>query len=140
MRREKLILRQEARERFMHLLFQMEAQQDYSVDVKDSFYNHNVIEDSQIEYMDRLFSIISDKLTDIDAIIEEASINWKIARIGKTDLAILRLSVAELLYFEEVPDSASINEAVELAKRYGTEDSGKFVNGILGKIVRGKNE
>lgn len=131
--------RQEAREFFMQMLFQMESQQDYSQEMKERFFTYNEIDDSQKKYLDRLFAIVTEHLNEIDNILEESSSNWKMDRIGKTDLAILRLSLAEILYFKEIPDSASINEAVELAKRYGTEDSGKFVNGILGKVVRGKN-
>jgi N utilization substance protein B len=59
--------------------------------------------------------------------------------MAKVDLSILRLSAAEILYLSDIPDSASINEAVEMAKKYGGEDSGKFINGILGKVVRSKD-
>jgi N utilization substance protein B len=59
--------------------------------------------------------------------------------MAKVDLAILRLSAAEILYLEDVPDSASINEAVDMAKKFGGDDSGKFINGILGKVVRSKD-
>ena len=78
-----------------------------------------------IENLDRLNEIIEDNLK-----------SWKIIRIAKTDLAILQLAVYEILYRDDIPDSVIINEAVELGKEYGTDDSGSFINGVLGRIVR----
>ena len=72
----------------------------------------------------------------IDAHIAETSSAWDISRISKIDLAIMRLAVYEILYDPKIPDGTSINEAVELAKAFSSEDGGKFVNGVLGKIVR----
>lgn len=75
-------------------------------------------------------------LDEIDAIIEESAINWSIERMANTDRNILRMAIYEILYEEDVPGSVSINEAVELAKKYGDADSGRFVNGILGHVLR----
>ncbi len=72
----------------------------------------------------------------IDESIEGFSHEWAIDRMPGIDRNILRLAIAELLHFPDVPVSATINEAVELAKEYGTDESGKFVNGILGAFVR----
>ncbi|MBQ6949818.1 MAG: transcription antitermination factor NusB, partial [Firmicutes bacterium] len=76
---------------------------------------------------------------DIDQKLEEASDRWKVYRLGKVDLAILRVSTAELLYMEDIPASVSINEAVELAKKYGSDESARFINGVLGKVLKEKN-
>lgn len=132
--------RQEARELFMQMLFQMEMQQDYSRELKTRFFEWNEPGKSQVEYIDTLYEIIHDHLTEIDEKLSEASSNWKVNRISKVDLAILRLAAAEILYFKEIPDRVSINEAVELAKKFGTDDSGRFVNGVLGKVAGEKNE
>lgn len=70
----------------------------------------------------------------IDKRIEGTSKNWSIARMGKVDLNILRLAVYELLYRDDIPKSVTINEAIEVAKRFGTEESPAFVNGILDEI------
>ncbi len=78
---------------------------------------------------------ISDKLEEIDAKINEVSEGWKTGRMGKVDLALIRLAVYEMLYDEDVPAKVAINEAVELAKQYGTDNSPAFVNGILAKLV-----
>ncbi|HVI39803.1 MAG TPA: transcription antitermination factor NusB [Anaerovoracaceae bacterium] len=131
--------RTEARELFMQLLFQMEVQNDYSQEIKEKFVQEHMKDSNQLEYYNRLFDVTVDHLPSIDEKLEACSENWKISRMAKVDLAILRLSVAEILYLEDVPDSASINEAVDMAKKFGGDDSGKFINGILGKVVRNKD-
>lgn len=131
--------RTEARELFMQLLFQMEVQNDYSIDLKDKFVHQYMDESNQLEYFDQLYQLVTSHLDELDRKLEESSENWKINRMAKVDLAVLRLSAAEILYMDEIPDSASINEAVDLAKKFSGEDSGKFINGILGKVVRSKN-
>ncbi len=73
---------------------------------------------------------------EIDEAIEQLSYDWALDRMAAIDRNILRMAIAELLHFPEVPISAAINEAVDLAKEYGTPESGKFVNGILGSFVR----
>lgn len=79
-------------------------------------------------------------IDNIDNIIELNLKSWKMDRIAKVDLAILRLAIYELLYRDDIPDSVAINEAVELGKSYGTDDSGSFINGVLGRIVREFNK
>jgi N utilization substance protein B len=131
--------RTEARELFMQLLFQMEVQNDYSQEIKTRFVQEHMKDSNQLEYFNRLFDATAGNLPTIDGKLEACSDNWKVSRMAKVDLAILRLSTAEILYLEDVPDSASINEAVDMAKKFGGDDSGKFINGILGKIVRSKD-
>ena len=131
--------RTEARELFMQLLFQMEVQNDYGKDIKERFVEEHLRESNQIEYFNNLYDATVANLALIDEKLEACSSNWKISRMAKVDLAILRLSAAEILYLDEVPDSASINEAVDMAKKFGGDDSGEFINGILGKVVRTKN-
>ncbi len=76
----------------------------------------------------------------IDELINTFTKGWKTARMPKVDLAILRLAVGEILYQEALPPQVSINEAVNIAKKYSTEESGKFINGVLGAIVREKTD
>lgn len=123
----------------MQLLFQMEVQNDYGHGIKEKFIREHMQDSNQIEYFNRLFNAAAENLSAIDRKLEACSENWKISRMAKVDLAILRLSAAEILYLEDIPDSASVNEAVDLAKKFGSEDSGKFINGILGKVVRSKD-
>jgi transcription antitermination protein NusB len=75
-------------------------------------------------------------LPDIDLLLEEHSEGWTVARMAAVDRTILRVAVEELLFRDDVPDAVAINEAVEAANELSTDDSGRFVNGILGRIVR----
>ena len=87
------------------------------------------------EYMSRKYRHVLEKLDEIDAMLNETSNGWKTKRMSRVDLTALRLAVYELKYDKDVPTGVAINEAVELAKRFGGETSGSFVNGILGKIA-----
>mgnify|MGYP001408188229 CR=1 FL=1 len=73
--------------------------------------------------------------TEIDRVLTHYSVEWPLVRMASTDRNILRLAVYELLYRSDIPVEVTVNEAVELAKRYGEDDSGKFVNGVLGTII-----
>ena len=75
---------------------------------------------------------------EIDGAIEPKLVNWSIDRIARVDLAILRLAVYEILYRDDVPDAVAVNEAVELAKTFSTDEAGPFVNGLLGSLLREK--
>lgn len=75
------------------------------------------------------------ELPDIDKRLSEVTEGWKLNRIGKVELAILRLAAYEILYDETIPEKVAINEAVEIAKKYGGDESSAFVNGVLGKLV-----
>lgn len=79
---------------------------------------------------------ISEKVPEIDGMLDAVSKGWKTRRMGKADLNILRLAVYEMLWDDEVPVGVAINEAVELAKKYGNDESPSFVNGILGQIAK----
>ncbi|MGI6056216.1 MAG: transcription antitermination factor NusB [Bilifractor sp.] len=96
------------------------------------------IEDEK--YIREKLSRILEKLPAIDAKLNEASRNWKTSRMAKVDLSVLRLAVYEILYDEDIPTGVAIDEAVELAKHYGGEESGSFVNGVLGQIAREEKE
>ena len=87
-------------------------------------------------YMQAKYGRICEKLPEIDELLNRISVGWKTSRMNKVDLTVLRLAVYEMKYDEEVPTAVAINEAVELAKRFGGEDSTSFVNGILGKVSR----
>lgn len=77
------------------------------------------------------------KVPELDAKINEVAQGWKTKRMGKVDLTILRLALFEMLYDDEVPEKVAINEAVELAKKFGGNDSPAFINGVLAKLVQG---
>ena len=87
-------------------------------------------------YIRRVTSGVGQHLAELDTYIERYSVGWKFGRISRIVACIMRLSMFEILYMPDVPPSASINEAVELAKRYDTPEAASFVNGILGTFVR----
>ena len=84
--------------------------------------------------MERLVLGVLEHCQEIDRLIEKYSENWRLVRMNIIDRAILRMAIFELLYCEEIPPKATLNEAIELGKRYGSKDSGSFINGILDRI------
>lgn len=83
-----------------------------------------------------LFKQTYEKLPEIDAVIEKYAIGWKIDRLSKVTLSVLRLAICEILFVDSIPHGVSANEAVELAKKYATADDSAFINGILGSFIR----
>ena len=88
------------------------------------------------EYANHLFSNVTEKTEELDEYISKFSNGWKIKRIPKVNVAILRLAIYEMKYENEVPVSVAINEAVELAKKYSGKEDASFINGILGSVSR----
>ena len=101
----------------------------------DSATEERVADQAEIDFASRIVGAADDKRQDIDDLIEKSSKNWRLNRMPVVDRNILRLATAELLFFDDVPASVTINEAVELAKRFGDKDSRAFVNGILDRIA-----
>lgn len=91
---------------------------------------------NDIKFAEEIIRGTIDNLQQVDQLIQSNAIGWTKERIAKVDLAILRLALYEMLFREDIPASVAINEAIELAKKYSTDESGGFVNGILGKIIR----
>lgn len=133
--------RQKAREYMMTVLFQMDANNDFDID-NDAHYlsksKTGVDLGNQKEYCERIYSCACENIDAIDELISSSSRKWNIKRTPKTDLAIIRLAAIEIMYMEDIPDSVSINEAVELAKLYSEENAPSYINGILGSIARSK--
>lgn len=89
-------------------------------------------------YMEEKYKKVTEKLPEIDEQLNEASNGWKTTRMSKVDLTILRLAAYELLYDEDVPTGVAINEAVEIGKQFGGDESASFINGILGRLAEKK--
>ena len=87
-------------------------------------------------FAENILNVVEEHSSEIDGIIETNSQDWTLARLPKVSLAILRLAVAEIKYIDEVPNGVAVNEAVELAKKYGTNEDASFINGILGTIAK----
>lgn len=96
----------------------------------------DVLSSNDIEYAEEVIKGTIEELQTIDKLIQGNITGWTKDRIVKVDLAVLRLALYEILFRDDIPDSVAINEAIELAKKYSTDESGSFVNGVLGKIVR----
>lgn len=95
-------------------------------------------EKKQQEYISRLVKTVYDYRIQIDKLIEKYAQGWKPERMSKTAMAILRCAVSEIMYMDDIPANAAINEAVELAKGYDEPETVSFINGILGGIMRGE--
>ena len=123
------------RENLMKMIYQMGVQEDFSAEEYEKFTALQA--DSQItEYFVNGYRAAASNLKEIDELIDRYSDRWKTSRLPKVDLAILRLALAEICYLTDIPVSVTINEAVELAKKYSTEKSSKFINGVLGSAAR----
>lgn len=133
--------RSRAREYALKILYQIDISKDTYQDVLNNFWSDSKIEKTIKEFTNRIVAGTMENILRIDKIIARYATNWQIKRMAVVDRNILRLATYELLFLEEIPPKVSINEAVEIAKRYGDIESGKFVNGILDKInkVEGKN-
>ncbi len=131
--------RTEERECLMQLFFQMEIQNDYSDRIKESYLKEN-FNQKQESYARKLCDAVLSHLEEIDEKIDTGSRKQNTKRMAKVDLAIARLAVGEILYMESIPDPVAIDEAVNMARKYSTEESRKFINGLLGQIVKKKNE
>lgn len=94
----------------------------------------------ETEFSRKLVDTTVDHYAEIDTEIEAYTVGWSIQRITKVALAILRLAICEILYFDDIPASVSINEAVELAKKYAEKKDSSFINGVLGSFVRAQEQ
>ena len=131
------------REHVFALLFESLFNEDDRLGEQTEYYFEGLdkpVDDESMEYIRERFFQVKEKLPEIDALIEEKSTGWKIKRIGKVELSIMRLAVYEMLWDESVPEGVAINEAVELAKKYGQDHAGSFVNGVLAKFTEKKKE
>jgi N utilization substance protein B len=126
--------RKQAREWMMQVYYQMDVLKDFDPDHEDSILTQKKM-DEQEDYCRTLYRVLIKHKDQLDHYIDSFSIGWKIDRMAKTDLAILRLAAAEILYMRDIPVAVSINEAVGLAKRYGTDESPRFINAILAKVA-----
>lgn len=128
--------RKETREEAVKIAYCMDINKDFDKNLPCKFINHFEIEDVDTDYLDKTIDDLIDNIEEIDKHITDNSKDWKINRIAKVDLAVLRVAITEILYNEQIPESVSINEAIEISKKYSNEDSHKFINGILGTVVR----
>ncbi len=123
-----------SREMSLKVLFQIDlANTNMEETLKYTFQNDN-LSDEVKEFTLLLVKGVLSNSSEIDKVIDKYTNNWSLERINNVDRNILRIAIYEILYLKNIPKSVSINEAVELAKKYGTKSSFSFVNGVLGKI------
>ncbi len=127
--------RRVARRGLMKLLYQMDINSDYSDESVDFYFENNSFEEDEIEFIRENISKMIEKFDEIDDIIKSNLEGWSLDRISSIDRQILRIAVYEL-YFTSTASNIVINEAVEIAREYSSNEAPKFINGILGTVYR----
>ena len=129
--------RTRSRELALQLLYQIDARGDEVLATMEQFFEGEESADEEVRVFTRkLVTGTRDSAEEIDALLTEAAENWRLDRMALVDRNILRMAVYEMLHIEEIPAKVSINEAIELGKRFSTKQSGSFINGILDRIRR----
>lgn len=129
-------MRRHAREMALSILYETELQKIPYADILARIDKDDSQRAEVTEFLRQILDVYDKHKTEIDAEIEKHSNNWKLSRMACVDRNILRLGIAELKMLDDIPKSVTINEYLEIAKKYGTEDSSSFVNGILDKIEK----
>ena len=129
-----MLTRKQAREQAFILIFEKCFRDETVDEILETAVEFREFETD--EYTVNTFKGVYENLEKIDAKISENSQKWDITRISRVSLAILRLALYEILFIDEIPESVSANEAVELAKKYAAESDASFINGVLGAVIR----
>lgn len=133
----RLSKRRQVRERVLQALYAYVASED-SVDHVLATVVHPTFKDDRtyLRFAERLFLKSADARAEADVLIDKHVENWDLARLARTDRLVLWMAIAELLYFEDIPPKVTLNEAVEVARAFGTEKSAPFVNGVLDAVLQ----
>jgi N utilization substance protein B len=126
--------RRKSRESALQVLYQLNITKQDATSAFTQFEEHFLQEGVADDFVKRLVHGVLKHRPELDRLIEQYSEHWRIDRIDLIDRNILRMALFELLYCEEIPPKVTINEAVDLGKRFGSEDSGSFINGILDRV------
>ena len=130
-----MLTRREEREQAFILLFEKSFNEELTVsELYETAIENEIISES--EFAKNLALKVTENIEAIDAAIEKNSVKWKMNRISKVALAVMRLAICEILFYDDIPVGVSINEAVELCKKYASKDDYSFVNGILSSIAK----
>ena len=132
--------RRQARENVLKILYQVEILGDDLDSVLDRYWDASPTFDDTIKkFANELVKGIAEKKDELDEVIKNKLKNWNFERVAIIDRNILRMGVYEIMFREDIPDSVSINEAIEIAKKYGDQESSRFINGILDKVAKSKS-
>ncbi|MFP3983921.1 MAG: transcription antitermination factor NusB [Desulfurivibrionaceae bacterium] len=129
-------LRRKSRELALQCLYQVD-QGGETEDAVEIIRSHFEVNDRSVPYVRELVDGINTHLDELDRILNKYSRHWRVNRMSVIDRNLLRIAAYEMLYKDEVPGSVAINEAVEIAKRYSSDDSAAFINGILDAVLEG---
>jgi transcription antitermination protein NusB len=128
-------VRSRARDAALQYLYQAEVNSRHTLETLDSFLLHFIDDESVKPYAKDLAEGVIDNLQAIDSLIEEATANWRVSRMSRTDRNILRIATYELAIRKDIPYKVAINEGVELAKRFGSPKCPSFANGVLDRVL-----
>jgi N utilization substance protein B len=126
--------RRQARELAMQALFYMDIRKDASEETLENFYGCFCSSKKSKPFFRKLVNGVLETKDQIDALVERFSQNWNISRMSCVDRNVMRIAVYEMLYCDDIPPKVSINEAVDIGKKFGTQESGAFINGIMDSI------
>ena len=126
--------RRKSREAALQVLYQLNITKQDATTALTRYQEHFLSHGEADDFVKRLVVGVLEYFPQLDRLIEQYSENWRLDRINMIDRNILRIALYELLYCEEIPPKVTINEAIDLGKRFGSEDSGSFINGILDRI------
>lgn len=130
--------RRKSREIATRLIFEMSINKESYVDIIENFRENTEekIEDIDFEYVIRVLKGVSENEAQINETITKYLVKWKLGRLPKMNLAILKMATYEILFDEDIPNKVTINEAIELAKRYGDDNAPSFINGVLNNLIK----
>lgn len=129
-------MRRKARELALQVLFQRDLRRKRVEDILAFVSSPTLWDEDTRNFFFTLVRGVEEKEEIVDRLITEVAEGWTLHRMANIDRNILRIATYEIVFLPEVPASVSINEAVELGKKYGTEESGRFINGVLGRLLR----
>jgi len=132
--------RRNARESAMKLLYQLELNKSYDEEIIEVFFENEKFNDDEKEYIIDSINTVNENLDIIDQKIEKHIEGWKKDRLSRIDLATLRVAIYEIMYRDDIPTEVSINESIEISKKFSSDEASKFINGVLGSFVRSKDE
>ena len=131
--------RSKEREEAFILIFEKAFNPEFTIEeIFDMAIESEFMEPS--DFAKKLALTTTENVEEIDEKINQFAVGWTVGRITKVSLSILRIAICEILYMDDIPESVSINEAVELAKQYAGKEDSTFINGVLGSLVRAKNQ
>ncbi|HWH75893.1 MAG TPA: transcription antitermination factor NusB [Candidatus Binatus sp.] len=128
--------RRKAREFALQALYQIEITGDPSVGAVDAFLLHFEGTSPVKEFARRLVSGVISQRGEIDRLIDQSTDNWQLGRLAKVDLLVLRMATYELVFCPDIPANVSLDEAIEIAKRFGSDESASFINGVLNQVAQ----